>query len=255
MKPLFQTLIIPIFLLAAASTLFAQSSCLTSDDIKAMLDRVNSGQPATLNKKLEENLVKLATKHRELLEESIRENNENAQKHLNEEKAKSGLKFCQLIKQYGWPTTSLVDRDGISATFHLLQNTSPFELQRDLLPVVLAAAKFDDSQKPEFAGLVDRLRASTGRKQLFGTLAVPSNGLLVLYPIEDERHVEERRKEVGLTPLPDYLRYLEKVYRAPLIRSHDSSNYELSDGVKKSLVRTLDATLLDTPYIGENDVI
>ena len=255
MKPLFQTLILPIFLLAAASTLFAQSSCLTSDDIKVMLDRVNAGQPATLNKKLEENLVKLATKHRQLLEEAIRDNNDSAQRHLNEDKEKSGPKFCQLIKQYGWPTTSLVEQDGVSATFLLLQNTSSYELQRDLLPVVLAAAKFDDNQKPEFAGLVDRLRASAGKKQLFGTLAIPSNGLLVLYPIEDEKHVEERRKQVGLTPLPDYLRYLERVYRTPLVRSHDSANNGLSDNLKKSLVRTLDANLLDAPYVAEDDVI
>ncbi|HKE59584.1 MAG TPA: VWA domain-containing protein [Pyrinomonadaceae bacterium] len=255
MNIFFRTLIIPIFLLVAESTLFAQSSCLTSDDIKAMLDRANSGKPATLNKKLEENLVELAEKHRLVFEEVLKEKNDNAQKQLDEIRVKSSTKFCQLLKRYGWPTTSMVEIDGIAATFHLLQNTAPFEMQRDLLPVVRAAAKFDENQKPQFAGIVDRLRANAGQKQLFGTLAVPANGLLVLYPIEDEKHVEERRKQAGLPPLPDYLRALEQTYRTPLIRAHDSPGTELSDNLKKSLVRTLDATLMDTPYVGEDDVI
>src|SRR5262245_5320551 len=133
MNIFFRTLIIPIFLLVAESTLFAQSSCLTSDDIKAMLDRANSGKPATLNKKLEENLVELAEKHRLVFEEVLKEKNDNAQKQLDEIRVKSSTKFCQLLKRYGWPTTSMVEIDGIAATFHLLQNTAPFEMQRDLL--------------------------------------------------------------------------------------------------------------------------
>src|ERR1041385_4182884 len=75
--------------------------------------------------------------------------------------------------------------------------------QRDLLPIILAAIKKDPPQKPEFAGLYDRLRVSAGMKQIFGTQAVSMGGFLVLYPIEDEKHVDDRRKEFGLSTMED----------------------------------------------------
>jgi Ca-activated chloride channel family protein len=42
----------------------------------------------------------------------------------------------------------------------------------------------------------------------------------VLYPIEDETHVDERRREYNLQPLDEYLRFLERTYLMPLVKSH-----------------------------------
>ena len=86
----------------------------------------------------------------------------------------------------------MVDQDGVFATFHILKNAGTYELQRDLLPVIVATIKKDPLQKREFAGLYYRLRVSAVMKQLFGTQAVSMGGFLVLYPVEDEGRLNAR---------------------------------------------------------------
>ena len=118
-------------------------------------------------------------------------------------------KLCQILKTNGWPTTALLGPEGVLATFQILKNAGTFELQRDLLPVIVAAIKKDPIQKREFAGLFDRLRVSAGMKQLFGSQAVSLGGFLVLYPIEEEANVDARRAEYGLSPMDQYIKTLE----------------------------------------------
>jgi VWFA-related protein len=113
----------------------------------------------------------------------------------------------------------LVDEDGAAAALFLLQNSSSYRTQRDLLPVVVAAVKKNQIDRPHFAGFFDRLRVSAGMKQLFGTQVSIVNGLLVLVPIENEAQVDARRKEFNLPLLDEYLRSLERFYRTPLVRS------------------------------------
>jgi hypothetical protein len=117
---------------------------------------------------------------------------ESDRKKLNKLYADHSAKLCQILKTSGWPTSVTVDRVGVFAAFYILKNAGTFELQRDLLPVIVAVIKKDPSQKPEFAALLDRLRVSAGMKQVFGTQAVTMNGFLVLYPIEDEWLAHQR---------------------------------------------------------------
>ena len=61
--------ILTMFLLACASV--EAQSCLTQDDIRLMLARVEAPAPAQPDKKLKEELLKLANKQRELLVEVV----------------------------------------------------------------------------------------------------------------------------------------------------------------------------------------
>lgn len=199
----------------------------------------------------------MAADTQELMQEYVRseQKKQSSTKRLREQNEKNTAKLCQTIRDFGWPTSSLIEEGGVEAAFYLLKTSAPFEMQRDLLPVIIAATKKDEVQKAEFAGLLDRLRISVGMKQIFGTQAVNVKGFLVVYPIEDEAHVNERRAEFGLQPLADQLRNLERQYQTPVVRSRDLPVSQISGGLRRSITDTLDSTLLDTPSISEDDVI
>ena len=242
------------FLICGSSATQAQT-CLTPDDVKQMLVRVDS--PAQADKKLKEELLKMAVKERELLKEVVEKDQakpaerEKLHKLYDEHIAK----LCQIIKAHGWPTTNMVDRDGVFAAFFILKNGGTYELQRDLLPVIVAVIKNDPVQKSEFAGLFDRLRVSAGLKQLFGTQAVSMGGFLILFPIEDEAKVDARREEYGLVPLDDHIRSIERLYGKPLVKARQAPTSQLSKQLTESVSKAIDAAQLGASDVDPGDVI
>src|SRR5689334_3459721 len=249
--------LVAVFVCICGSVTTQAQSCLTPDDVKQLLTRIESSQPATLNKKLQSELIKTAEKQHELLQHIV---SEDEKKNSDREKLHklyedSTVKLCELIKTNGWPTTATVDRDGVASTYYILKNGGTYELQRDLLPVILAAIKKDPAQKPEFAGVYDRLRVSAGMKQLFGTQAVSMGGFLVLYPIEDEKHVDDRRAEFGMSTLDAHIRSLERTYGKPLIKSRQPPESKVSKELADSLNKALDSAAIDGSYVDPSDVI
>ena len=250
--------LLAVVLLACGSLATKAQSCVTPEDVKQMLARVESTSGAKYNKKLNEELLKMAEKHRELLTEVV---DEDQQKKSDQEKLrklneKNTVRFCEILKTNGWPSTALVGQTGVFGAFYILKNSAPFELQRDLLPVILEVIKKDPKQKPEFAGLVDRLRVSAGRKQYFGTMATRRGGFLVLFPLEDESNVEALRREYGLGTLEENIRGLERTYGKPLIKSRQPPSSTLSKQLTDSISKALDsAELGDGSYVDPVDVI
>ncbi len=233
-------------------------SCLTRDDINQMLRRVETPTPVTLNKKLEVELVKIADTYQHELSEIVAADEKKKEELRAKFRERNNLgvtRFCEILKQNGWPTRELIEEAGVKATFQILRTMAPFELQRDLLPVVVAVLKKDESQKSEFAGLLDRLRISAGMKQLFGTQAVVINGFLMLYPIEDEEHVDARRKQYGLPPIDDNKRFLERKYMIPLVKAREIPDSQMPGGLRKSVSDAVKSAVLDTPSLSADDVI
>lgn len=248
--------LLAVMLLVGGAGATKAQSCVTPDDVKQMLVRVESTAPVKFDKKLQAELVKMAEKHRELLQQVVaKDQKKSDQEKLHKLNEKHTAKLCEILKKVGWPTTALVDQNGVLAAFHILKNSATFELQRDLLPVIVAVIKKDPRQKPEFAGLYDRLRVSAGMKQLFGTQAVSMGGFLVLYPLEDEKKVEAYRKEFGLPSMQENIRALERVYGRPLIKSRQPPSSNLSKELTDSITKAVDSTELDADYVEPGDVI
>ena len=256
-------------------------SCLTPDDLKQMVVRIQAAAaatpqpsppakpeasppakseptpPKTLDKKLQAELVKMAEKQHDLLQQVVSEDQtkKSDREKLHKVYETDTVKLCQILKTNGWPTTATVDRVGVAATFYILKNGAPFELQRDLLPVILAAVKKDPAQKPEFAGLFDRLRVSAGMKQIFGTQAVSMGGFLILYPIEDEKHVDDRRAEFGLSTMDVNITNLERTYGKPLVKSRQAPERKISKQLADSISKAVDPSAIDPSYVEPGDVI
>jgi Ca-activated chloride channel family protein len=231
-------------------------SCFSQDEIKLLVVRASSTTPVKLDEKLEQELVKLATKHQETLAAAIKEKaKQDTIDKLRKLNTQNGLRLCQIVKSVGWPTSALVGRDGVLAIFHLLRNCASFETQRDLLRVIIATIGKDPAQKSDFANLYDRLSVSAGIKQRYGTQALSRNGFLILYPVVDERHLDQRRQQMGLIPLTDQIKELERTYHQPLVRARQSPDSEISPQLKSFPSGALDVASLDSGTISEDDVI
>jgi VWFA-related protein len=219
----FAFLFIVVNFLSAPST-FAQTQCISKDDVNLMLTKLASQDTVSENKKLRNELLKLREQRRKTLRESLKADSaEKLQRRASEVRGKNEENLCQILKEYGWPTRSLVGADGVTATLYLLENSASLQLQIDLFPVVVASVKRGDLGKADFADFFDRVRVRSGLRQLFGTQARISNGVLVLDPIEGENHVDDRRRQYDLPPLADYLRFLENSYQMALVKSPMSS--------------------------------
>ena len=232
-------------------------SCLTPEDVKQMVARIESGQQVKLDKKLNEELVKTAQKQRDLLQEVVAEDlrNKSDQEKLRKLYQKDATRLCEIVKTSGWPNSESVGAPGIAALFQLLRNSPSFELQRDLLPVIVAAIKKDPRQKPEFAALYDRLRVSAGMKQLFGTQGMSRGGFTVLYPIEDEARVDARRAQFGLVDMRQNIRDLQRIYGKAVIKSRQAPATQHSQQLTDSIAKAVDDTAVEPDYVAPNDVI
>ena len=114
----------------------------------------------------------------------------------------------EVVAQYGWPGRSLVGQDGANAVWLLVQHASD-AFQAEVLPLLLEAAEQGEAAWNDAALLQDRVLVfHEGKPQIYGSQlrADPETGTLELAPIQDETSVDERRAEVRLPPLDEYLK-------------------------------------------------
>jgi hypothetical protein len=90
--------------------------------------------------------------------------------------------------------------------------TLMWPFKKKCLPLLTAAVKKNDASAQDLAYLVDRVRVADKKPQVYGTQLDQVDGKLKPKPIEDEEHVDERRKEIGLTPLSEYLTFAEEAF-------------------------------------------
>src|SRR6476620_8380491 len=99
----------PVFLLIVAmssslgaSSVRAQTRCLTQDEIKRLTDQVDSNTTRPFNKKLNQQLTKLDDKTRGRIQNNVSNNNssETILKTLRAEREANTAELCSIIKQY-----------------------------------------------------------------------------------------------------------------------------------------------------------
>ncbi|HWH95358.1 MAG TPA: DUF6624 domain-containing protein [Baekduia sp.] len=112
-----------------------------------------------------------------------------------------------IVREHGWPGRSLVGEQAAQAAWLLAQHADrQFDFQREVLPLLQRAAAVGEAKPAHVAYLTDRIRMAEGRCQRHGTqIGDIRDGTPVPWPIEDAENVDERRREVGLEPLSDYL--------------------------------------------------
>ncbi len=121
-----------------------------------------------------------------------------------------------ILRRYQWPGISSVGRDGARAAFLLLEHArNDRAFQAATLPLIEAAYRRGDVDGQDLALLTDELLRDAGRPQRYGSKAQILNGKLVVEPIEDSVHLDERRAKLGLVPFAVYVRFMDSVYGLP----------------------------------------
>ncbi len=127
---------------------------------------------------------------------------------------KNIARLQEIIAEYGWPGKSLVGRKAASAAFLVLQHAG-YDYQKQYLPLVRGAFLDGELDGQYLALLEDRVLMREGKKQIYGTQLTRNQETdqLELYPIEDEINVDQRREEMGMIPLVEYLNFFGLEYK------------------------------------------
>lgn len=105
-----------------------------------------------------------------------------------------------IIEKCGMPTLKEVDQKQMDAIWLGVQHSTK-EIRQKYFPQIEKAVKNGDLSKQQYALMKDRMLMDDGKPQVYGSQI--ENGKL--YPLENPETVNERRKEMGLEPIEDYL--------------------------------------------------
>ncbi|HTU89602.1 MAG TPA: DUF6624 domain-containing protein [Gemmataceae bacterium] len=127
---------------------------------------------------------------------------------------KNTARMKEIIDKHGWPGKDLVDDDGARAAWLLVQHADKDRaFQKRCLTLLEKAVKAKQAAAVDLAFLTDRVLVGENKKQIYGTQFREKDGKMEPYPIEDEKNVDRRRKEVGLPSLDEYRKSMEKLYK------------------------------------------
>jgi hypothetical protein len=120
----------------------------------------------------------------------------------------------KILDEHGWIDYKIIGFDASSALFLVVQHADSI-FQEKYLPFLKQAVKEKKAFGHDLALLEDRVLIRRGQKQVYGSqIQCDSTGKNCwILPIEDERNVDKRRKEVGLQPLADYVKFWNIVYK------------------------------------------
>jgi len=75
--------------------------------------------------------------------------------------------------------------------------------------------------KRDLATLQDRMQLRSGKKQTYGTQTLKTGNIVTIWPIDDPQNLDERRKEMGLLTMNEYIELLKKTYQSEVIWDKD----------------------------------
>ncbi|GAB3399771.1 hypothetical protein NX774_09380 [Massilia agilis] len=121
----------------------------------------------------------------------------------------------RILETYGWPDAELVGYAGAHHAWLLVQH-APDQVIKRLLPAMKAAAERGDLYAGNVALNIDRVLVSEGKKQLYGSqFRQTQSGGLQVQPIEDPKHLDERRAKMGMEPFAQYRAMVMQANQAP----------------------------------------
>ena len=140
---------------------------------------------------------------------------EQAEKDFKEITKQNYVHLKKIIEEHGFPTFKMVGKAS-SHNFWLMVQHSDFdvEFQQKVLQLMLVEVKKNNASSQDYAYLVDRVRINSKQPQLYGTqLTVTDiNKGYELKPVEKPEELDQRRKEIGLPPIKEYLEKSNKIF-------------------------------------------
>ena len=130
---------------------------------------------------------------------------------MSQEDKKNQERVTKIINEHGWLGISQVGEIANNALFLVIQH-STVEMQEKYFPLLKESAEKGESRTADMALMDDRIRMHRRTKQLYGSQTTVVNGKTYVWPIEDAENVDERRNNVQLLPLAEYLKFIGLSY-------------------------------------------
>lgn len=117
------------------------------------------------------------------------------------------IKVSAILEKFGWPGTEDIGLSANTTVFMVIQHAN-LDQQERYLPLMRKAVKEGNALGSQLALLEDRVALLQHRKQRYGSQVKwdMKTNVYSMLPLEDPEHVDERRREVGLRPLKEYLK-------------------------------------------------
>ncbi len=113
-----------------------------------------------------------------------------------------------IIQEFGWIDAERFGPVSSDAAFLIVQHSPDLRLMCTALPRIEADVRAGRLGGQAFALLHDRVQLNLGYLQRYGSqIGVAEDGRSYLMPCEDLERVDERRAEMGMGPLAEYLAY------------------------------------------------
>jgi hypothetical protein len=121
-------------------------------------------------------------------------------KQLIDSDAGNQKKIREILDKYGWIEQSKIGEKAADAFFYAIQHSDTI-LMIKWLPEFKRLADLGEADRAECAMMEDRLLMRRGKKQIYGSQAAVfrDDKKVAIWPIEDSRNVNERRKKMGFT--------------------------------------------------------
>ena len=167
-----------------------------------------------------DSMVSADQAYRELLQRMSKEGNKSA----NIEQTKSQLRhideqnYYQIVTyfyEHGFLGYDKVGEEGSNNFWLLVQHqTEHPEFQEKVLLAMEKEVMNNNADKKNYVYLLDRVKMVKGEAQIYGSqLRLNKEAdIYEVYDLEDPEHVNERRSEIGLEPIEDYVQKVNSAF-------------------------------------------
>ena len=115
-------------------------------------------------------------------------------------------KLDSLIGIFGFPTYSLVGYTNVPKAINIILH-GPLEYMEKVLPIVQKAFDEGNFDGYQLAHLIDRVLWLNGKKQVYGTQFYFIEDKIYLFPVEDPKNLEKRRKKMDIPTVKSLQHY------------------------------------------------
>jgi hypothetical protein len=180
-----------------------------------------------MNDKLRDELISMAKEDSQVLQELIDNGEIGSVEYHPKMKAvheKNNKRIKEIIREYGWPGTSLVGKDAAKAAWYIVQHAVlDTKFMKFCLPLLKEATKHQQAELFHFAYLQDRVLTMAGKPQIYGTQHdIDKNGMAFPLAIKNPENVDALRKEMGLEPLSEATKRIQERHNTIISNREDS---------------------------------
>jgi hypothetical protein len=125
---------------------------------------------------------------------------------INQKDSINLIEVKKILDERGWLGADVIGYQGNSTLFLVIQHAD-IETQEKYLPMMREAVSKGNAEPSSLALLEDRVALRKGEKQIYGTQVGrdQETGEYYVLPLIDPENVDQRRAEVGLGTIQDYI--------------------------------------------------